>query len=76
MDYGPDWPPAPTEAKRKRRTLPQRLVAWTAFYLALWVAAALILQALVPTGKTLDFPAPPGHTTDVTSTLPPSPHHH
>lgn len=75
MDYGPDWPPAAEPPAPKRLSLGQKCAAWVLFYAVLWAAGALVLAVLVPTGKNLDFPAPPaqGHTTDVTTTLPPHP---
>lgn len=77
MDYGADWPPAPEPAEPKRppMLLWQKCAAWVAFYGLLWIAAALVLHVLVPTGKNLDFRAPSseGRTTDVTTTIGPTP---
>jgi hypothetical protein len=76
MDYGPDWPPAPEAAKAEHQpmTLRQRCGVAVAAYALIWAVFALVLHARGDAGTRLDFPAPPaqGHTTDVTTTLPPS----
>ena len=77
MDYGPDWPPAPEKARPKPTSMKlwHKCVAAIGTYGVLYVTAALVLQFLVPTGKTLDFPSGEGqgHSADVTTTLPPHP---
>jgi hypothetical protein len=81
MDYGPDWPPVPGAVvkeslkARRRYRLWQKALARIVIVTVIWAAGAIVLHLLLPTGNTMDFPAPPaqGHTTDVTSSLPPHP---
>ena len=75
MDYGPDWPPEP-EVEYTPMTLAQKCGTWTITVLLIWAPGALALHAITPTGLQLDVPTPPaeGHTTEVTTTLRPSPH--
>jgi len=73
MDY--DIRPSAPEAEPEPMTLGQRCLAAVILFGLIWAAGALVLHAMTPAGTRLDFPAPPaqGHTTDVTTTLPPHP---
>lgn len=77
MDYGPDWPPAPQPPKPVRRDHPlwHKVIARVVLFAVIWGVGAIALHILVPTGTDLNFPtgAGEGHTTNVTSSLPPHP---
>jgi hypothetical protein len=78
MTYGDDWPPAPepapepAEPRHQPLTIRQKCGMAVVVYALIWAASALVLHARGDAGTRLDFPAaPPGHTTEVTTTLPP-----
>jgi hypothetical protein len=43
MDYGPDWPPAPTR-RRIRRPLLRRCLAVVVLYAVIWALGSVLLE--------------------------------
>lgn len=60
MDYGPHWPPATLSQKetvgRREAQLWQKALAWIVLFAVIWLAGAITLRILAPTGANLHFP--------------------